>query len=396
MRCRHGQSGRIGITIRDMERFRAGRDMTILWSINDRNGAALPLDDKDVHLFYTCERGRYEADIEISNGNVVAWSFLGKDQRTLGTYALTIEVFQSNGKRTIRKDICEAFALVGKDCLEKTEEGEADIREGGELVLTSELDIYRISPIIPYIGANGNWFIDGVDTGKRGTVDTPSGDPLHDMYVACGAVWNGSTGYWELNGLTDITNEQMRTIYICTKDYNLEGAPTIFEYAYTLMRTNLFPLEQHSLFKMLPAARAFNAGSMFYVCSNLEVLRLCTPRDDISFGFPVLDASALFYGCKKLKTIIGNIVMRDATILQDMFGQCFELENVQVTMLRKSISFDNSPKLSNASILSMVNNSAAASAIAITLHPEAYARAVADAEILSSLETHPYVSLASA
>ena len=77
--------------------------MTILWSINDRNGAALPLDDKDVHLFYTCERGRYEADIEISNGNVVAWNFLGKDQRTLGTYALTIEVFQSNGKRTIRK-----------------------------------------------------------------------------------------------------------------------------------------------------------------------------------------------------------------------------------------------------------------------------------------------------
>lgn len=140
--------------------------MTVFWSISDRNEAALPLVDKEVHLYYTCERGRYEADIEISGGNVVVWHFLGKDQRALGTYDLTIEVFQSNGKRTIRKDLCEAFALVVKGCCENTEEGEADINEGGEITLASSLDIYRISPIIPQIGENGNWFVDGVDTGR--------------------------------------------------------------------------------------------------------------------------------------------------------------------------------------------------------------------------------------
>lgn len=149
-----------------MERFRIKHDMTVFWSISDRNEAALPLVDKEVHLYYTCERGRYEADIEISGGNVVVWHFLGKDQRALGTYDLTIEVFQSNGKRTIRKDLCEAFALVDKGCCENTEEGEADINEGGELTLASSLDIYRISPIIPQIGENGNWFVDGVDTGR--------------------------------------------------------------------------------------------------------------------------------------------------------------------------------------------------------------------------------------
>jgi len=149
-----------------MERFRIGYDMTVFWSISDRNEAALPLVDKEVHLYYTCERGRYEADIEISGGNVVVWHFLGKDQRALGTYDLTIEVFQSNGKRTIRKDLCKAFALVGKGCCENTEEGEANINEGGELTLASSLDIYRISPIIPQIGENGNWFVDGVDTGR--------------------------------------------------------------------------------------------------------------------------------------------------------------------------------------------------------------------------------------
>ena len=82
----------------------------------------------------------------------------------LGSYGLTLEVLQSDGKRAIRKDICEAFTLVGKSCFEETE-GEANVLEGGEIVLSSELDIYRISPIVPTIGLNGNWWIDGKDSG---------------------------------------------------------------------------------------------------------------------------------------------------------------------------------------------------------------------------------------
>jgi hypothetical protein len=147
-----------------MERFRIGYDVTILWSVTDKKGVALPLTDKEVHLYYTCERGRFEADIEIQDDNVVVWHFLNKEQRVLGSYGLTLEVLQSDGKRAIRKDICEAFTLVGKSCFEETE-GEANVLEGGEIVLSSELDIYRISPIVPTIGPNGNWWIDGKDSG---------------------------------------------------------------------------------------------------------------------------------------------------------------------------------------------------------------------------------------
>lgn len=149
--------------------------MTILWSINDRNGAAMPLHGKEVHLYYTCERGRFEADIEIQDGNVVVWHFYGKDQRVLGSYTLTLEILQSQGKRSIRKDVCNAFVIVGKGCEEKYDNKEANINEGGEITLVADLDIYRISPIIPYVGYNGNWFVDGVDTeqparGPRGEV----------------------------------------------------------------------------------------------------------------------------------------------------------------------------------------------------------------------------------
>lgn len=125
----------------------------------------MPLEDKDVHLYYTCERGRYEANITIQDRNVVVWHFYGKDQRYLGGYTLTLEINQSNGKRRIKKDLCNAFVLVGKDCEENYPEGDAIINNGGEITLSSELDIYRISPIIPTIGANENWRVDGEDTG---------------------------------------------------------------------------------------------------------------------------------------------------------------------------------------------------------------------------------------
>ncbi len=149
--------------------------MTILWTINDRDSKAFSLIDKEVHLYYTCERGRFEADIEIQGGNVVAWNFLGRDQRALGGYTLSLEILQSNGKRTIKKDICAAFVLVGKECEEKYD-GEAEINEGGEITLSTDLDIYRISPIIPYVQYDergyGYWYVDGVNTGDRSTGET--------------------------------------------------------------------------------------------------------------------------------------------------------------------------------------------------------------------------------
>lgn len=139
--------------------------MTIIWSVTNKDGSSFPLAGKEVHLYYTCERGRFEADIQIQD-NVVAWGFAGRDQRVLGGYTLTLEVIQPGGKRIIRKDICNAFTLVGKECEEKDTPGDADINEGGVITLATELDIYRISPIIPQIGENDNWWVDGQDTGN--------------------------------------------------------------------------------------------------------------------------------------------------------------------------------------------------------------------------------------
>jgi len=155
-----------------MARYRIGNDITIIWSVTNKDGSPFPLAGKDVHLYYTCERGRFEAAIQIQN-NVVSWDFVGRDQKVLGGYTLTLEILQSGGKRIIRRDICNAFVLVGKGCEESDNLGDADINEGGEITLVSELDIYRISPIIPYVVRDENgiayWYVDGVNTGDRST-----------------------------------------------------------------------------------------------------------------------------------------------------------------------------------------------------------------------------------
>lgn len=193
-----------------MERYRAGFDITILWAINDRNNAVMPLEDKDVHLYYTCERGRYEADITIQDRNVVVWHFYGKDQRYLGGYTLTLEINQSNGKRRIKKDLCDAFVLVGKDCEENYPEGDAIINNGGEITLSSELDIYRIAPIIPTVGENGNWYVDGVDTGKKST-----GKSAYEIAVELG----GYTGTEEEFAAALRENAEIKMIVLSEAEY---------------------------------------------------------------------------------------------------------------------------------------------------------------------------------
>ena len=151
-----------------MARYRIGNDMTVVWSIYDHTGAAYNLKGKEVRLYYTCERGRFEVDFEIQGMNKVVWSFFGREQKVIGDYTLSLEIIESASKRRIFKDYCNAFTLVGKSC-EEAALGNPNISEDGNIVLSSKLDVYKIQPIIPTVGSNSNWFVDGTDTGKPST-----------------------------------------------------------------------------------------------------------------------------------------------------------------------------------------------------------------------------------
>ena len=151
-----------------MEKFRIGNDLSIFWAILDDDGQPYPLSDKKVRLFVTHPRGRMEVtdDMSIENGHVVVWNFQASKQRYLGTYKLTVEIYSSPTTRVLRRDIEEAFSLVSASLYEDVESGKPDINDTGMLRLSSVLEVIRVSPVIPQIGENGNWVVEGEDTGQ--------------------------------------------------------------------------------------------------------------------------------------------------------------------------------------------------------------------------------------
>lgn len=208
--------------------------------------------------------------------------------------------------------------------------------------------------------------------------DTTSGT-LRDLYISAGAVYNEQTGYYELNGLTDITEKEMRVIY------KYAGTPQVkAAFAYSKARTNL------------PMPGMFNGsvyGAMFYACTNLEVAYLGNRQSSpTSYDVPLVytEGNNFFYMCSKLKKIYGKIHQRidnwDLT-----FGDCLALEEVRIAELRSSIQLSWSPNLSKESVQYIITNAnppsgAAVGSITITLHPTAYARLKDDADIVAALE----------
>lgn len=133
-------------------RYRIGNDLTVFWAINNRDGSPFDLAGKGVRLFVTNERGREEVEVMLTKlddqtiNNVIRWDFKGEKQRVLGLHKLTVEISESDSHREITRDYCEAFTFVSRSDME-TEEGDANITIGGDLILSSKLDIYRFEAV---------------------------------------------------------------------------------------------------------------------------------------------------------------------------------------------------------------------------------------------------------
>lgn len=226
---------------------------------------------------------------------------------------------------------------------------------------------------------------------------TPSGDPMHYAYVEAGAEWNGTgadivkttpwaeladddadktvvhkAGYWYLNGLGDITTKEMKAIFNETKDYVVRAG----SFANSTQRTCL-PLK---------------GVSIFVDCSGLangsrsQVL--------VSNGY-YPSSGIIFRGTTNMKHICGKVQMDRLSSTTYSFNEFQNLKTISLFKIANSIKLGSAKILSSKSILYMIKNEAATSAITIILHADAYARAMANADIVAALEAHPNVSLAS-
>ncbi len=184
------------------------------------------------------------------------------------------------------------------------------------------------------------------------------------LYVAAGAVYNEQTGFYELNGLTDITEEQMRNIYVYTSGA-INQNDLIGKFSNLPIRTNL-PFKANSGSYFGDAI----IGAMFVKNHTVEVINIGSTvySNRIDYAFAQ---------CEKLRKILTVINLNSYSLgkpITTMFQDCILLEYVRIQKIRQSISFSNSPLLSLESLQYLITNADNALAITVTVHADVYAK----------------------
>ncbi len=236
-------------------------------------------------------------------------------------------------------------------------------------------------------------------------------NPLRQLYIAAGAEYNdtgadktktapwGETvthkaGHYYLNGLGDITEEEMMEIY---------------SYKDVFYRLDCGRIAQGAKIRTIFTATSVAAGQLLvnrqiegtytFSGSNIEVLVFHKENQNI-FNEPRMPSVSMqlygtFSSCKHLRKI-GAINCSKVVSFTDAFKQCVDLEEVRLYKIVKSLSLADSPSISKSSILYTVQYAVPAAAITITLHPDAFARLADDADVVAALEAQPFISLVSA
>lgn len=170
--------------------------------------------------------------------------------------------------------------------------------------------------------------------------------------------YNATTGFFELNGLTDITYEEALKV---------DRESTVY-----LSRLAAGSFDSRTLYPIRCGLTGWSLVNFTaeFTSSNIEVINFA---NNLNLGSSF---ASMFNSCKKLHTIQG--VIRSGTTQENYannaFNGCLALKNLQLSSLKISISFPDSPLLSLDSISYMVTNAANTSPITITLHPDAFAR----------------------
>lgn len=235
-----------------------------------------------------------------------------------------------------------------------SEDVSSEVKPDNTLPVSSEAVTKAITQAKTEVTEQGEKFVRIYAQPKyKGTAQT-------DLYVARGAVYNADTGLYELNGLTDITEDQMREIYLYTAsriyDFNMS-----YTFSALYIRTN-FPVNKRYM-----ANREF-VGT-FFICRDIEVIYISDKTGMVnSFNSP-------FYQCQSLREIMGEIIITPIKqVYFNPFADCWALTTFKLTGVSNNLSLSASPKIDLASMKWMIDNANNTAAITITVHPELYAK----------------------
>lgn len=255
----------------------------------------------------------------------------------------------------------------------------------GIVVSLSEPDATTLGRSIVVYYGDGTYTIVVKNDFTKVLVPWRKDSSLRDLYIQAGAKYNEATGFYELNGLTDITEEEMRVIW----QEDLSGW-------YLKGRTNLTRnIEARG------NAGGYNGG--------IDICNMCAGNGNITifnfFNPPFIRwMDNAFSNCIKLKTIDTRfpIYPYGGIVGINTFRGCTSLEEVRFNMryLNSStnVNFPASSLISKTSILSIIKTTPTTGSVkplvVVGLNESAYNRLKDDTDITAALtEKNGFVTL---
>lgn len=233
--------------------------------------------------------------------------------------------------------------------------------------------------------------------------NTPSGDPMHNLYIEVGAIYNdtgkdiervdqwGDTiihkdGCWYLNGLGDLTNADMNRCWVYGNciyhGYNF----TISAYGGYDLRTNIPYVSKGkaptgNVYKDLTITNWRIDTFAFNDITFKDISKVS--NNPLSLGiYAMFNTNTIkFYGW-----IVCDNAYKDTFHSNDK-TEC-------IGLILTGSAYINLKKLRADCIRQIISAVRATKNITITLHPEAYDRAIADAGVQEALANKTNVSLA--
>ncbi|MDD7440076.1 hypothetical protein [Prevotellamassilia timonensis] len=175
-----------------------------------------------------------------------------------------------------------------------------------------------------------------------------------DMWnSACGTYgkYNTETGFYELNGLTDITYEQALAIY------RVIGCET----------SNVYRPNVRTILFSGCSAMTILTWQRFLNCDKLEVVK---HSNYVNYNNTV---DSMFDGCVNLKAILGLVNINNITSYSYMFRRCVKLENFTFKGLNSNLTISDSPLITYNTLNYLISNALGNKVTTVSVHPTTYA-----------------------
>lgn len=220
--------------------------------------------------------------------------------------------------------------------------------------------------------------LQSIGDGSGGYESAGPPQAIIDMWnIACGTMgkFNGTSGFFELNGLTDLTYEEAIKILSYGRHWSFQHFAINPQTEKIKIRTNLPPQAYSTV-----TLDSFN--QLFYGQSDIEVINLNPFSTGLNFSYGVNTkdsyAEKVFNKCAKLHTIYGYISVSNMTVITDWFNGAISLREVRLHGVNKDINFKDCPLLSADSLSYIISKRYSTNNIAITVHADVYAKLSGD------------------